>query len=571
MSLYERKVDPDKVKALEAKGLAPLMARLLALRDITPEEVDGYFAPSLADLAKPDSLPGLVEAAEKILSAVAAKKKIVVFGDYDCDGVSATVILTRTLRALGAEVEPFVPRRLSEGYGMTRESIDRLIASHPDMGLVVTVDNGINSVAETDELFARGVEVVITDHHLPGEELPRTIVVNPKVAAPPELEGLCGAGVAFFLANEIVTRAKAKGMYDGPNVGGPLLILAGLATVTDVMPARGQNRILIAEALKRFRKLAPIGLKELFDHASRSAAPSLASRDFGFVLGPRINAAGRVSEDGSEALSLLMTDDREEARRMAIDIDRLNVDRRGVEASMTDEAWAKRVPGAAAQVLDLPDGHPGVAGIVAARILEKLDPPVPVCVIAGGHGSARAPEGYNLRDALSECTGEGGELERSGGHAAAAGLSVKPGMMDQFRERFARICAAQAERMDDNLKQRAKAVDAFVKGTEMTIDLVEEIRRMEPFGEANKEPVFGVENALIDEVRPLGMDGKHLQLVLKDRTMPRAVWWYHGERVEELRAKSNHPIDLRFALEISTYGEPHVELRIVSIDILDKE
>jgi len=531
-----------------------LVERILASRGISADGIEAFLSPSIRDLAPPRELSGVAEAAEAVLAAVAAGRRIVVFGDYDCDGVCATAILVRTLEALGAAVSPFLPERLVEGYGMSDASVARMLADNPDVGLVVTVDNGINSIDQVAALKSRGVDVVVTDHHLPGETLPDCLVVNPKVSHPEHFEDLCGAGVAFLLAQEIVTSARRGGTYDGPSIGGPLLVLAGLATVTDVMPLLGQNRILVSEALARFDTLAPLGLRELFLKAAPRGVVRHTSKDFGFLLGPRINASGRLAS-GMEALELILSDDREIAREAARIVDGRNTERKNIEQKMLDDALAKVVPGAAAQVIDLPDGHQGVAGIVAARVMERLDSKSPVCVVVGGHGSARSPEGINIRDALAASAEF---LGRFGGHAAAAGLMVKDGCVDAFRERFAAVCAEMGvgvESCEDG------QVDAWVSPDELTVELGDWLTRLEPFGEGNPEPVFGMKDAVIRDVKPLGTDGRHLALIANGI---RAVWWGRGDLVEEIRASADRR-DVRFTLALSDYGVPHVELRIVGI------
>ena len=538
-------------------GLPDLLVKILEARGISAADLEAFLHPALKDLASPRELPGIPEAAEAVLAVVRAHRPIVVFGDYDCDGVCATAILVRTLETLGAVVASFLPERLTEGYGMSEASVARMLREHPDVSLVVTVDNGINSVAPVAELKAKGVEVVVTDHHLAGSELPAArAIVNPKVAAPDRLQDLCGAGVAFLLANELVTRARAEGLYSGGNVAGPLLVLAGLATVTDVMPLLGQNRILVSEALSRFSALAPIGLRELHERAARAAAARLTSKDFGFLLGPRINAAGRIAS-GTVALDLVLASDREIAREAAREVDERNGERKAIEQRMLDAAVSAIVPDAAAQVIDLPGGHPGVAGIVAARVMERLAPrSVPVCVVVDGHGSARAPEGYNVRDALAACAEH---LDRFGGHALAAGFSVKTGATDAFRTAFAAACAAQ--RGPSAAVETGLKVDAWIEPREITLDLAEAVSRLEPFGEGNPEPVFGFRGVVLREVRALGAEGKHLAFAAHGL---KAIWWNRGDLVERLHA-SAAPVDLAFTLEISAYGEPHVELRIVSL------
>lgn len=545
--------------------ISSIVKKLLEARGITDESLEEFLNPSLARLGNPCDLPGIEAAAEVILAALRDGRRIVVFGDYDCDGVSATAILTKTLAALSAPhaplVQPFLPERLSEGYGMSDASVTRLLKEIPDVGLIVTVDNGINSVSQIASLKSRGIQVVVTDHHLPGDELPAAdALVDPKVAAPDCFKELCGAGVAFLLANRLVSEAKRLGVYDGRNLGGPLLVLAGLATVTDIMPVLGQNRILVTEALKRFHQWAPIGLKELHARAARNAADKLTSKDFGFMLGPRINAAGRLSS-GMEALELILAEDREIARECARIVDLHNVERKTIEQKMTDEAMSKLVEGASAQVIDLPDGHPGVAGIVAARVLERLGGTVPVCVLAGGHGSARAPQNLNIRDAFVACSEY---LTTYGGHAAAGGFGVKEGQIDAFRAALCAYCDGVVPEGD--VLPRSDEPELWIEPGEVTLELAEEIALLEPFGEGNKEPILGLKAVRFTDVRPMGGEGRHLSLTLSNRL--RAVWWGHGDLVEQLRAAGGVAHDISFSLVVSDYGERHAELRIIGIDQL---
>lgn len=542
--------------------MSPIVTKILERRGITAAELENFLHPTLDKLAKPEELPGIVKAADIILDSILYRRKIVVFGDYDCDGVCATAIISRTLRALGGTVSEFIPDRLTEGYGMSEASIARMLKDNPGVGLVVTVDNGINSVAEVTNLKRKWSSVVVTDHHLPGAELPdANAIVDPKLDAPPHLQDLCGAGVAFMLANRVVSEAKRRGMYKGPSIGGPLLILAGLATVTDIMPLLGQNRILVSEALKRFFTCAPMGLKELHARAARTGVNELTTRDFGFMIGPRINAVGRIERFGAaQALELVVSEDQEIVRELARLVDGYNVERKAIEQKMSDEALAKVVPGAPAQVIDLPDGHPGVAGIVAARVMEKVGGRGPVCVYAGGHGSARAPEGFNVRDAFVACDEV---LERYGGHAAAGGFGVKEGRIDDFRRMLCEYCERLVS-ADVAPQKKENEPDLWIEQADLTLELAEELRQLEPFGEGNREPVFGLKGVLFADVKPLGMDGKHLSATLRGSGL-RAVWWGHGDLVEKLRAESAAPHDIAFALAVSDYGERHAELRLVSI------
>lgn len=556
-----------------------IIQRLLEARGISAADLDGFLHPSLKNLPRPDTLPKVSEAVETILAAVKDRRRIVVFGDYDCDGVCATAILVRALEAVTGEVgqvAAFLPRRLTEGYGMSAASVARMLAEHPDVGLVVTVDNGINSIDEVAQLKARGIAVVVTDHHLPGLEsetadgagrpqLPAAdALVNPKVAAPPEHADLCGAGVAFVLANALVTKARERGVCATcESVSAPMLVLAGLATVTDVMPLKGQNRILVAEALRRFHAAAPVGLRELYLRASRAASPALKCRDFGFLLGPRINAAGRLEPDsGASAIRLVLSRDREEARAFAQKVDLLNADRKSLEGRMLAKALEQIVPGADAQVIEISGGHQGVAGIVAARVMDQLAPKVPVCVVVDGLGSARAPEGYNVRDALGFAASE---LERFGGHALAAGFTVRAGALEAFREQFAAACRLQAQNL--STASADERVDAWVEPGDLTLELAEWLERLEPFGEGNREPLFGLRNVVVRELRQLRSADSERRHYAMSVAGLRAVWWNCADQIAALQPRDGAvgPCDLTFYVGISDYGETHLELRVESL------
>ena len=556
----ERAADPSVTQALEKKGLSRILARILASRGLSPDDLESFLDPALSRLAEATSLPGVSDAVNTIIEFVASRRKIVVFGDYDADGVCATAILVRTIRILGGVADAFIPERFTEGYGMTDASLSRLFSEHPDMALVVTVDNGITAPREVEALRARGIAVVVTDHHLPGPELPvPDALVNPRVASSPGCENLCGAGVAFFLAAALAKEAKNRGIHDGGKFSGPLLVLAGLATVADLMSLTGQNRIIVTQALAVFRSCAPVGLRELFDHAARRVAP-LASRDFGFLLAPRINAAGRM-DTARKAYELLMTDDREAARNLAVEVEGLNASRKTEEQRMKDsvDEQVKSYDGLSAVVARGEDWHSGVAGIVAARVMERAH--LPVAVVVGDHGSARAPDGYNVHDAL---TASSDALVRFGGHAAAGGFTIQPGRYDDFKRLFSEACAAQRAAAPD---AAAIEFDGWLEPTDLTLGLCDELSRFEPFGEGNPEPVFGIQNVAFSDIRPMGADGRHVSFSFVDKSIPRAVWWNHGADADELRRHASARFDLLFTLQKSDYGidGPVPELRLVAV------
>ena len=543
--------------------LFPVIARILSERGIEPDAYEEFFDPSLRRLAEPLDIPGVREAVEVVLEHVGKRREVVVFGDYDADGVCASAILVKTIQRLGAPVSAFIPHRFKEGYGMTQPSIARLLEEHPSVSLVITVDNGISSPSEVAQLRGRGVAVVVTDHHLPGEVLPEAdALVNPRVASAAGCDGLCGAGVAFFLSSALVAAAIERGIYAGPKFGGPLLILAGLATVADLMPLTCQNRILVSQALSLFRRFAPLGLSELMARAARRPMDAVTARDFAFLLAPRINAAGRVAS-AMEAYDLLMAPDREAARSLAVTVDSRNGERKGEEQKMHDEARAQiPSPLPPAVVVADPSWNSGVAGIVAARIMEEVH--VPVAVVTDDHGSARAPDGYNVRDALAASEEA---LERFGGHAAAGGFSLRPGCLDSFRRLFSAACAAQHAA---NAAEIAAALDpepdAWLQPSDLTTAFYDQLKMLEPFGEGNPEPVFGVRDVAFADIRLLGQDGRHASFTFSNRAMPRAVWWNAGQRADELRAHSAARFDVLFTLFLSDYGEnEHLELRLTDV------
>ena len=564
----ERAVDRAQIESLEATGILPLVARLLSARGIGADDLEAFYDTSLTRLTDPSSLPGVDQAVEVILSFIKARKKIVVFGDYDADGVCASAILVSTIRRLqdptAPEVDAFIPLRFGEGYGMTAASLTRLRTEHPDAALVVTVDNGISSPDEVAALQRDGIAVIVTDHHLPGERLPEAeALINPRVSSTEGCDSLCGAGVAFYLAMALARAATNSGLYTGPKFGGPLLVLAGLATVADLMPLQGQNRLLVTQALQNFTRFAPLGLRELYARAARLAGP-LVARDFGFALAPRINAAGRMTT-ARKAYDLIMCSDREKARSLAVEVDSFNASRKSEEMHMFDEANAQiqlQGPQAAYVVRQESDcsqpWHLGVAGIVASRLLEKYH--VPVAVMVGDTGSVRAPDGYNVHQALSHAATS---LTRFGGHAAAGGFTIRTEAFNEFRQSFTEACATQHA-----LAPEADSLqfDAWVSPDELTLELTEALRLLEPFGEGNPEPVFGLRNIAFSDIRPIGL-GRHAVFSFVNHSIPRALWWGHGADVEALRAKGTARYDILFTVTTSDYGgEPlHVELRLVAL------
>ena len=559
----ERKSDADIAASLSVFAEFPLVAKSLSSRGIDASGEEEFFDPSLKRLVRPYDLPGIAEAVDVILPVVSRGGKIIVFGDYDVDGVAASAIMVKALVKIGAAADAFIPDRFTEGYGMTAESVERMLSEHGDVELVITVDNGISSAAEVEYLRKRDIAVVVTDHHLPGPVLPEAdALVNPRVSSISGCEDLSGAGVAFFLANALVNKAVERNLYQGPKLGAPLLVLAGVATVADMMPLVGQNRIIVSSALKYFMLHSPVGMRELLNRAERRAV-NLTARDFSFALAPRINAAGRMAS-AREAYDLLMTEDCEEARHLAIAVDGRNVERKNHETRMFNEAMEQVAAfreSAAVVVSDSLAGgawHSGVSGIVASRILEKVRKPV--AVVTGNRGSVRAPAGYNVHKALESASTA---LDRFGGHAAAGGFSVSQGKLEEFSKLFGEACSKQCAEGDI---ADVVEFDTWIEPCDLTMGFLEKVNSLAPFGEGNPEPVFGMRNVRFSDIKPIGADGKHLAFSFVNRDIPRAVWWGHGEDVESLRKNSGCGRDILFTVVATyRYGEASLELRIVDV------
>lgn len=578
----ETSADAETVRTLARALELPLpVARVLVARGVTdPAAAQRFLNPNLRDhLGAPFDFPGVRITAERLWQAIRDGRDIVVYGDFDADGVAAAALLVTALQRLGGAAEVFLPLRESEGYGLTRAALDRCLRERGGPpGVLVTVDCGISSPHEVAYLTSLGVEVIITDHHELNGPLPEAAaIVNPKLGASPGAEHLCGAGVAFKLAHALADLGKANGWYQGAPLGGELLVPAGLATVTDIVPLTGENRLLVWSALKYWRHYAGPGLQALLARAARQTMPPDAYT-FGFVLGPRINAAGRM-ESAMTAFELLTTRDRDRAAELAAHLEGCNARRRGVEERIVlaarkqcgldaedavFDAASVVVGGEGPHVGEEEGWHPGVIGIVAARLCDDTGRPAAVVSFGqdgAGRGSVRAGEGYHALEALAAADEA---LAGYGGHASAAGFHLKPGAFDSFKQLFNAACARQAAACEDGLP-RSLTVDGWLEPETLTLELHREIQRLAPFGNGNPAPRWGVRGVTAKEIRPLGASGDHL-LCMFERDgypLPRGVWFRNGDALETLRSASA-PLDVVFELRENNYGgESSVELQIV--------
>ncbi len=511
----------------------PVLRRVYAARGIDdPVQVQTRLGALLA----PNTLGGLPAAVELLGEAIANDARICIVGDFDADGATGTAVAVRGLRMLGAKHVDFrVPHRMVHGYGLSPALVADLAAERrPD--LIVTVDNGVASLAGVAAAHAAGIRVIVTDHHLPGPQLPEcAAIVNPNLAGDGfPSKALAGVGVMFYLL--LALRAHLRGQGAFARTGEPdltvLLDLVALGTVADLVPLDTNNRILVAAGLRRMRAgLAQPGIAALIQVSGRSAE-KLDAADLGFALGPRLNAAGRL-EDMAIGIQCLLCDDPGQARELAGLLDAINRERREVQARMLEDAHAL-VPDLdarhqAAVCVYAQDWHPGVVGLVASRLKEKLHRPS-IAFAPGGddgflRGSARSIPGFHIRDALADIAARHpGLIERFGGHAMAAGLSLAPERLDDFRIAFT---ACATEKLDAATLRAELLSDGALAPCDMTRGLAELLREAGPWGQGFPEPVFDDEFH-VESWRRVGHDHLKLQLRHPQADTPIDAIWFGG-------------------------------------------
>lgn len=502
-----KKVDEAGEQALAAAGYGPLLARVLSARGINTPQAAAQCLDEQAPLSDPFLMKDMDRAAERIHAAIENDEPIVIFGDYDVDGVSATAILYECLTNLGAQVRCKLPSRSGGGYGITKEALDALAAK--GYTLVVTVDNGISAVQEAAHAKELGVDLVITDHHLPPEKLPDAVaVVDPKrLDDESPFKDLCGAGVAFKLC------AALEGCDDPAELLEPFGELAALGTIADVMPLVGENRTIVREGLSVLQDTMRPGLQALMENAGCAGKP-ITAETVSYTLAPRLNAAGRM-DSASVALKLLLCENEEQAAGIAARLSEINADRQHTEQQITAAALEKLAADPARThdrvIVVAGEGwHPGVIGIVASRLMERYGRPVIVISTENGEGrgSGRAPGSFNLHAGLCACAPC---LIRYGGHAAAAGLTIEEEKIGAFRKAI----NDWAAREYPVPKPAALSIDAEVRIAELNVAAVQQLSRLEPFGGGNPVPRLAIRNAVVDGIWPLGNEGRHSRIRLR--------------------------------------------------------
>jgi single-stranded-DNA-specific exonuclease len=538
---YDLKAALDLERELE---IGHVLAQVLVRRGLgDPQRAREFLKAS--DEHPPSAFDGMASAVELVQRHLTAGTAITVHGDYDVDGVCATAVLLRALRSLGGQVDWFLPGRIQDGYGLNADTVGRLVQR--GTRLLITVDCAITAVAEVAVARRAGLDVLVTDHHQPRPDgsLPDCPIIHPGICGYPCPE-LCGTAVAHKLAQAL----------DAPTTEEDLELVA-LATVADLMPLRGENRRLVRAGLARLSSTARPGLRTLM--AVAKADPSaLSAHTLGFRLAPRINAAGRLAR-ADAALELLLTEDVRRAEEIAVELDRLNAERRAVEQRILWEAEAQVTqmgerPG---YILAGQGWHPGVIGIVASRIVERYRRPAVLVALEGdvGTGSARSIPGFDLLAALHACAEH---LERYGGHHAAAGLTLTTDRLEDFQAAFEAHAAAV---LTPELLLGVERVDAAVCGSELGLDLVEELELLEPTGLGNPAPRLLIPGGRLADLRPMG-EGRHarFKIVSGGSRTPAVAFGCDGS----LRHQVGMPLDASFRLERNCWNgavEPRLVLR----------
>ena len=608
-------VDPADVAALaDALKVSPVVARLLLHRGLAdPADARAFLRPTPKQLHDPAHVPGLTAAANRIAVAIKANEKVVVYGDYDVDGVTGTAILWHALRLLGGHAEAYLPHRVDEGYGLNDAAVAALI----DAGakLIVTVDCGITATGPVALARSRGVDVVVTDHHEWGEvgsgksevgsearpdgssslptsdfplptstttpTLPDALVVHPRLppaggASPYPNPHLCGAGVAYKLAWGV--GLAVSGTDRVPEALRSFLIeasaLAALGTVADVVPLVGENRALAHFGLGGLKKSTLSGVRALIASAGLGGR-EIDSFDVGFKLGPRLNAAGRMGH-AREALRLLTDATPEEAASIAADLEQANRSRQSTERKIADEAAGRavdegQVGGDGRAVVVAGEGwHPGVVGIVAARLVERFGRPAVVIGLndGRGQGSGRSIPGFHLSDALGECAGT---YERGGGHAMAAGLTLSAEQVPGFRDAF-RAAAARRLGPRDLLPLLTAEVECDL--ADVGEGLVAQLARLGPFGAGNPKPLLLVRNVeLMGDPRCVGKNGDVLQLLVRSgRAQTKCVMFGCSDAADCLKQlRRGATLDLVAEPSVNEWnGRRSVELMVKDLRVVDE-
>jgi single-stranded-DNA-specific exonuclease len=551
-------VDVQLVDGLSASvGLSATTARILVSRGLTtPDDVARFFSPSLArDWLDPELIPGMSAASDAVAQAIRDGEHVLIFGDFDLDGISSTAVAARGLSAMGAHVSAVVPHRFNEGYGLSAAAIERILPLDPK--LIVTVDCGISAAEEVTLLAEKGVRVVITDHHEPGGLLPQGVpVADPKLdPAGCASQDLAGAGVALKLVQAVGARLGF------PDVWRDLTDLATLGTVADIVPLTAENRALVADGVARMRTQTRPSIAALAAVANVSL-DALAAESVAFALAPRLNAAGRMA-DPQIALDLLLADDPVQAESLSRALDELNRARQATEADLADAAlaMAERVyHGERALVLAGEGWHEGVKGIVASRLATRFGVPTVLFAVENGValGSGRSVGHVDLFRALDAC---GDVLTRFGGHAAAAGCALPAEDLERFKE----CLLAHLDTLPAEQFATERTIDAMIELGDVSVELGAELAQLEPFGHGNRQPMLAVGGVFMNNRQRVGKQGTHMRFVAFDGAVSAQAIAFRCPDIDRLLGHEA-AVDLAFELSVDEWrGRRRAQMRVQDV------
>ena len=542
-------------------GISEMAAVLLANRGINDiETAEKFFTPKLENLHDPFLMRGMREAVARIEQAVQRHEKILIYGDYDVDGTTSTVILKKALQLIGAEVSYYIPERLKDGYGLREDAMD--MARERGIHLLISVDTGIRAQQVVEYAKTLGLDVIITDHHLPEAGLPQALaVLNPKRPDCPYPEkNLAGVGVAFKLAQALLMKTHQAHYIES------FVKIAAIGTIADIVPLTGENRIIAKYGLLGLRNPKNFGLRALLEVAGVSAAKPLAGSDIGFKIGPRINAVGRMA-GASMAVDLFDAPDLQTATEMAHAMNVQNAARQQIEADTLAQVLAqidrdRDLKDAYVAVVAGDGWHRGVIGIVASKVVDKLYRPTIIISVENGvgHGSGRSIPAFHLLNGLESCSEV---FEKFGGHSHAAGVTIRAENIADLRERLdahARSVLSQEDLIP------IVEIDYELSFKQATLETLDEIKRLEPFGSGNPEPIFATQGAQVVSP-PRIMKDKHLKLrLLQSGRWMDAVCWGGADYANEIFA--GDIVNVAYTLQENTYnGNTNVQLVLKDVKL----
>ncbi len=548
-------VDEIKVKELIDKyNINEILAKILVNKNITSkEEIDLFINPTRNDFHDPFMMPDMEIAVERILKAIENKERIMIYGDYDADGITSITVLKSFLEERGLDVASYIPNRLNEGYGLNKEAIEKIY----DDGyrLMITVDCGITGIDEIDYANSLGIETIVTDHHEPAEEIPKAIAVVDAKRKDNEypFNQLAGVGVVFKLIQAISTKLKLE-----EKEYLKYLDIVCIGTISDIVPLVNENRVIAKLGLKLVAQTKNIGLKALLDIIGFK---NIDSSTVSFGIAPRINACGRMGNE-QLALDLFLCKDKNLAKELAIKLNEYNVERQSIEKKIFDEAVEKiekKEKDSTCIIIGSEGWHHGIIGIVASKVTDMyFKPSILVCFEDGvGKGSGRSIPGFDLHEALMKCSDK---LDKFGGHAMAVGVTVKKDNFDGFKQELEEY----AKKSEIDKIVPVVNIDSELSLKNINIENVKSLNVLEPYGEANKMPMFLFKNLKINSIRALS-EGKHLKLTLKDDNfMIDAIGFNMGNLSEEYLLDDK--VDIVGNLDINVFnGNENVQIILKDI------